>query len=182
MAKSIGTNMSWPLTGGQMLCYADLKPLIYSNIQRHKTIDSVFDSSLTNKLALLYESRPGQGHWILLMRDKRKNTIYFFDSYGECRPDDLVDTMSKNMYSQKYLVKLLLKSDYKVDYNNHKYQRYGASIQTCGRHCIVRSRYPQLDTDQYYEMMKHIRENTRLSYDRIVTILTNDLRNYVCVN
>ena len=182
MVKSIGMDMSWPLNGGQMHMYGDLKTVIYSNVQRHKTIDSLFNSMLSDKLALLYESIPRQGHWILLMRDKPKNTIYFFDSYGECRPDDLVDTMSKNMYNQKYLVKLLLKSDYKVDYNNHKYQRYGASIQTCGRHCIVRSRYPQLDTDQYYDLMRSIREHTKLSYDRIVTILTNDLRNYVCVN
>ena len=182
MAKGIGMDMNWPLTGGQMHFYGGLKPVIYSNIDRHKTIDAIFDSSSTDKLALLYEAIRGQGHWILLMRNKPKNTIYFFDSYGESKPDDLIDTMSKHMYEKKHLVELMLMSDYKIDYNNHKYQRYMPSIQTCGRHCIVRSRYPQLTTDEYYQMMHFIRENTKLSYDRIVTLLTNDMRNYTCVN
>jgi hypothetical protein len=59
----------------------DAKIISYPNIYNYNTIDNLFGDS--DKIIILYlVTALNNGHWVCLLRNKMKNTIYFFDSYG----------------------------------------------------------------------------------------------------
>ena len=68
-------------------CEKNIKILKYGQLRDFKNIDDAFNPY--DAIALLYESKPNYGHWVLLLRHPKKKTIEFFDSYG-IFPDDQI--------------------------------------------------------------------------------------------
>jgi len=152
-------------------CEKNIKILKYGQLRNFKNIDDAFDPY--DAIALLYESKPNYGHWVLLLRHPKKKTIEFFDSYG-IFPDDQIkkipDEINK-MVGQGfiYLTDLLVKSPYKIIYNSEPVQKMSTKISSCGRHLCLRYLLRNLPMNKYIEILKSDKFNDS---DDIVTYLT----------
>ena len=57
-----------------------IKILKYSQLRNFKSIDDLLKPY--GRVIILYESKPGYGHWVGLFRYPHSDVIEFFDSYG----------------------------------------------------------------------------------------------------
>lgn len=140
----------------------------YKQLMKHKNINEVLEPF--GSVVILLESRDNFGHWLCLI--KRGDTIEFFDPYG-IKPDNqrafIPAAYKKQHYPEKYLVKLLLNSRYKIRYSEFKLQDINDSeISTCGRWCCMRIIFKDLDEYQF----KKLFTGKSLKPDLLVTYAT----------
>lgn len=138
---------------------ADIRAALGDNIAIHtnrelrgmRRIDDLFDSQ--GRAILLYTPEdPTSGHWVCLM--KRKDGIYFWDSYGD-RPD-----IPAYLGDQPpILTQLLSHAGVPVHYNTHPYQKMGGSVATCGRWCIARLLYRDRDEAAFRSIVGEFKGN-----------------------
>ena len=130
---------------------------------------------------LLYLQQPNSGHWVLVYRDR--DVINFFCSYGSM-PNTPLGWISKEQnealgQGTPYLMNLFNASPLPVDVNKIDYQsNRNMDIATCGRHDVFRLHtflHDHLDMKEYYTLMKHLKENSRMSYDEIVSDIINKI-------
>jgi hypothetical protein len=132
-----------------------LKIISYPDLLKYKTIDQALDEK--GRLMILYLTQDEYtGHWICLL--KRGNKIEFFDPYGNLKPDDQSDWVSKKKLAEfdqdtHYLTKLLKESGYKIVYNKFPFQSESRDISTCGRHCATRLYFKHLSLPEYTQMI-----------------------------
>ena len=124
---------------------------------------------------LLYETSKNWGHWVCLFKDPKSNIIEHFDSYG-IRPDDEIKFVPK--YFRKiggedlpHLTALLYKSNAPIRYNHHKLQSSRRGVSTCGRWCVLRLIFKDLDENNFKKLF-----DGKGDKDKYVTILTNSIR------
>ncbi len=125
------------------------------------------------------------GHWQLLLINKSKKRLEFFDPYGiSCK--ETPSRISKKIRIKlkenvNILYKLLKKfqaenQNWFVTENKFPYQKMAANVDTCGRHCAVRALKYKLTEDQYYNYLsKYMKDNNLLDYDECVVNLTYDV-------
>tara|TARA_B100000214_G_C23568964_1_gene446407 strand:+ start:78 stop:566 length:489 start_codon:yes stop_codon:yes gene_type:complete len=162
--------MEKSLSGYEILNNVECNILTYSDIKKFNNIDDLF---INDKCIILYETTKNKGHWTCIY--KYKDTIYFFDSYGNNFSEQtkfIPKHINKKLkQDHKKLIELLYKSPYKVEYNEHKLQKYKQGVNTCGRWCIIRLKYPEIPVDEFNKLFK----NKKLSPDEIVLGLTNNI-------
>lgn len=146
--------------------------VLYPDIWKYKSIDQLLYPH--NACFLLFETNPYYGHWCAII--KYGKTIEFFDPYSGY-PDDVLDFIPndfKNKSNQQfpYLTKLLYECPYKIEFNDHKYQKHKKSINTCGRHCAVRILHKNLNLKQYDKFIKSNCKKMNMDPDSLVTYLT----------
>jgi hypothetical protein len=171
--------MDYSLSGADLMTFVDnqAKIVTYPQLDDFKSIDDLL--SPYDVVFILYETKPKYGHWTVLFRVN--NTINFFDSYNY-QPDAQFTFISKdfrvkNEMTVPTLTKMLLDAQaggYEIHYNNHKIQAESKNIATCGRHVLFRLLFKDMDIDTYYNMLKFIKKETKLTFDEIVTIMTGD--------
>jgi hypothetical protein len=163
--------MSYPLSDGDInkILKPDTKILVYPDLENVSSIDEIFDPM--GRCMLLYPvSSEFSGHWVCLM--KRGNSIEFFDPYGNA-PDTELEWVSKAKrramnIEEPTLTRLMKESGYKTTYNSHDFQEDHKSVNTCGRHCIVRLVFKHLTLDEYRKLIK----SSGLSPDEFVSGVT----------
>lgn len=152
-------------------CEKNIKILKYGQLKNFKNIDDAFNPY--DAIALLYESKPNYGHWVLLLRHPKKKTIEFFDSYGIFPDDQLkkIPNEINKMVGQGfiYLTKLLVDSPYKIIYNRVPVQEMGRKISSCGRHLCLRYLLKHVPLKKY---IKILTSDSCNNSDDIVTYLT----------
>ncbi len=142
--------------------------LKYSELYDYDNID---DAMKDDALVILYEASKDNGHWCCLT--KKGNTLRFADPYGVF-PDDELDwlknTSFKKMSKQDfpYLSYLMYKSPYKLEFNEHKFQKLGNGINTCGRWCILFCALKDLPLSKLKKLFK----NQDMDSDLLATALT----------
>ncbi len=146
--------------------------ILYPNLHKYKTIDQILKPH--NACFLLFETQPSFGHWCAII--KYGNTVEFFDSYSGY-PDDVLDFIPKEFRvksKQKYpyLTKLLYECPYKIEFNDHKYQKLSHDISTCGRHAACRIMCKHMNLEEYDDFMNAMCEYFNMTPDDIVTYLT----------
>tara|TARA_R110000868_G_scaffold122098_2_gene323677 strand:+ start:116 stop:646 length:531 start_codon:yes stop_codon:yes gene_type:complete len=128
----------------------------YPDLEDMNSIDEIFDDQ--GRAVMLFLTKDeNTGHWISL--HKKENIIYYFDPYGydvdeekELIPDYKLEELNQE---QPFLMDLFKKSKYKVYSNQYAFQNRNAkNVNTCGRHCVVRLIYKNLDLDDYLDMIK----------------------------
>ena len=117
------------------------------------------------------------GHYVALVKNDDNRTIYFMDSYGK-KPDvgQKPKDDPQDLYDERQntLIKLLLESGYNVDYSPYKFQSIAdKNIATCGRHALMRSNHPELNTEEYHNLMKSLKDKFNMPYDDIVSYLVH---------
>ena len=148
--------ISKSLSGTEVLNLLDNKCNLvqYSDLHNIKSIDELLGPH--KKCVLLYHTSTNYGHWCCVW--EYNNTIFFFDSYGgvvdtqlKFLPRDLKQELNSN---HNYLIKLMYDSDKEVEYNQHDLQSRKLGVNTCGRWCVNRLRFPEISIDDYYQLFK----------------------------
>jgi len=163
----------------------------YTELNNYNNLEELLPKNKTFVI-ILYENQPNKGHWTALLRYKDKqrgDTVEFFDSLADNgEPDAPLKWNSAKTnkllgQGQPILTYLLNKSNLPVVYNKLKFQsdgnkKDGNNINTCGRHCVFRiitmlgNNY---NLEQYQKLMKEIKEESRNTYDEIVSHLIQDV-------
>jgi hypothetical protein len=119
------------------------------------------------------------GHWVLiwLKNEGRERGLYFYDSYGNT-PDseEYKKYVSTNVLKaveqdEPYLLKELYDSGFRIYFNEFPHQIDKKDISSCGRHCIVRSSFLDMDTNDYDKIITA----GSLTPDEKVLILTSGI-------
>ena len=132
----------------------------YPELEFVEHIDEIFDQHGRSSMLFLTED-DFSGHWCCFL--KKNDEIHYFDPYG-LYPDEPKEWISKKKLeklneSKPFLTKLLKESGYKVFINNYPFQEDKNKINTCGKHCVVRLLYKDLNLDQYLNLIKNSNKN-----------------------
>lgn len=130
------------------------------------------DDLLINDMCLIiYNEINKIGHWCCMK--KIKNTIYFFDPYG-----DFIDEQQKytNKIYDPVLRKILkryikLNKKNKVEYNDNQLQKFKKGINTCGRWCGIFLKYDKVTIDEFNEIFNFYKSKG-YDLDELITNLT----------
>jgi hypothetical protein len=154
----------------------------YLEMSQQENIDELF--SKNNCIALLYLTKSENfGHWTALIRDEAKHTIYFFDSYGKYPDYTLIKVVEElkeqlNM-TRNYLAKLLLgameQEGWTIDYSDHRLQKTGKGVNTCGRWVAARILRKELSNDEFANLFHTDNPKERMDPDFLVTAWTDHL-------
>mgnify|MGYP003634866373 CR=1 FL=1 len=142
------------LSGEDIHKLIDCNVLTYSDLHRHKTIESILGKH--KKAVLLYHTSASYGHWTTIY--EYNNTIFFFDSYGS-KLDSQLKYLNENLRedlksNHTYLSQLLYNSNKKVEYNQYQFQSKSPGIATCGRWSIHRLKHPDISIEEYHKIFK----------------------------
>jgi len=137
------------------------KILVYSDLQKFNTLDEALGEHAA--AFLLYETKKDFGHWTAIFRIMNENgkltdTVEFFDPYGKF-PDTQLEWVPehfKKISGQDYpqLTYLLYHSPYNLTYNEHKFQKVGDGINTCGRWSALRIAFREMPLKIFNDTFK----------------------------
>lgn len=150
----------------------ETKIITYPELAKYKTIDELLQPY--GNVIILYLTGENYGHWTCLFKLDDKN-VEFFDPYA-LKPDrelKLIPMHFRRIKNQvtPHLSHLLYNSKYTIHYNDYPLQKHFRDINTCGRHCIIRLYFKNINIDKYIKLMT----NQKKSPDEIVTYLTSFL-------
>jgi hypothetical protein len=149
------------------------------NYEDLKYVDNLLPLFKDDALIIIYLQTESFGHWCCL-NILPDNNIEFFDPYGFFPDAELEFSRESDnqVKGEKLLTKLLAKlsSKYKVSYNHHKFQKQAPAVNTCGKHCILRSNLNNLSLAQYKKQLDDWlkRMPALKDYDDLVSLLTLD--------
>ncbi|HLX52494.1 MAG TPA: hypothetical protein VKR58_01040 [Aquella sp.] len=144
--------------------------ILYPELVNYNSIDEILEPY--GACFLLFEARLKPfpyGHWCCLFKLDNQ-TIEFFNPYGGY-PDDSLEYIPMDIRKQSnqdypYLSWLMINSPYDLTYNEHKFQKHGNNIKTCGRWCAVRLLCRNSNLEQFTKIFKN------KNGDELVTLVT----------
>ena len=151
-----------------------VKIIAYPELAKYTHIEDAFDAE--GRVVILFETESKTvGHWIALHATP-DGGIEFFDAYG-LRPDSEKRWLSKSKLVELHedeplLMDLLRDAEARgmpVTFNNTHFQSNSPSVQTCGRHCVVRLMGKGRSLPDYTVWIK----NQPGTPDDVVTRITN---------
>lgn len=151
-----------------------IRVVLYDDIIKSNNIDDVFNGN--NKLIIFYPAlqikNTTMGHYCCIT--KLNDVIYFYDPLGYKIDEYKKKTIGRgNLYREQYnsLIKLLLQSPYKVDYNIKQHQSRKPDVSTCGRHCILRCMNANMTNYEYDRALRKLAKQMGLKdklFDKLV--------------
>lgn len=146
----------------------------YGDLQHFDSVDALLKPH--GRVFILYESKPGYGHWTVLHRLGPRD-VELFDSYGLPIDDELKFIPQKyrkhSAQARAHLSQLLGHSPYRVHYNNHHLQAVKKGINTCGRWCVARCVNNDMDIDTFYEKIMERCRTEGMKPDEVVCDLVS---------
>ena len=149
-----------PLSGDDLLEQASklgkdeshMSWIVYNDLMGVNSLEELFSGGLNSIFVLLQitNSSGGMadvGHWILLSIDDQRNLSYF-DPYGLSIDQDLALTMEPRTI-------LDLIGSMKVDVNRFRHQMFRDSVNTCGRHTVLRALFNFMSNKEYNDIIIH---------------------------
>lgn len=132
------------------------KVVTYDKLYQYHNIDELLEPY--GAVFLLYLFKPRYGHWTAVIK-RNHNTIEYFDSYGQV-PDEVLDYIpisfrKKTHQDYPYLSRLLWKSPYNIEYNEHHFQKHKPDIKTCGRFAALRVIFRHLTLNKFAQIFDH---------------------------
>jgi hypothetical protein len=156
----------------------ETKILSYPKFCEVEHIDSVFDR-LGRCVFLFLTENETTGHWLCMFK-RGKDTIEYFDSYGE-KPDAQRKWLSEEQLEdlgegEPCLTYLLKASGYKVYYNTVQYQKDKQDVNSCGRWCVARLICKDFSNLQFHNLIKQqMKERGLQSPDDWVAVFTAEI-------
>ena len=167
--------VNYSLSNIDIAMYLDNPNIVkYGDLAQFDSIDQVFDGY--SYVIVLIKTSTSSGHWISLLR--YNNCVEQFDSYGGTIDHEL-SYISKQMKAKlgetdHFLTRLLKNSDYKIVVNKYKFQAEAESVDTCGRHVLLRIIMficGGMHLDEYIKWFKTSVRKLKLSNDLLVVKL-----------
>lgn len=153
--------------------------VMYPDIHKMKSLDEVLGPH--GAAIILFESKPGYGHWCSLFRGPGRDNgmVEFFNPYGGY-PDDSLKLIGRGFAAKTnqdvpYLSRLMIQSPYRLSYNQYPFQRQAGGIRTCGRHCASRLLLRDLTLDQYHDWIVEQARKTGTDADAVVSAITDQV-------
>lgn len=148
--------------------------LTNSELNRYHTIDDALGKY--GAIAYLYLVDDNYGHWTAIFKRKNKkgeDVLEFFDPYSII-PDGELDFIGNGIRKRTNTIfpklsELLYNSPYKIEYNDHKFQKFGHHISTCGRWVIARLLFRDLTLEEFYKLFRPTED---VDSDKLVTAFT----------
>jgi hypothetical protein len=148
----------------------DTDIIMYNQLPNYNSIEELLPHDRSH-FVLLYQDSPNSGHWTCCLR--QKNTVEFFDSYGNYPDKDLNWVLPEKRHDLgidgKYLSSLLNKTKMKVIYNTEPYQASGRQFATCGRHVVFRLMNVDKGLLKYHKHIRSEMKKNKCDYDAIVS-------------
>ena len=133
IAKCIGTSrVKWML-------YDDLKDI--KNVQQlfGENIDAIY-------ILLLIKNQEDNvssvGHWVTFLFHRERREYYWYDPYGLRIAKELDITQEPD-----FIIKIT--KGINIHENIIQHQKFSSEINTCGRHCVLRSVFYHLNNKEY---------------------------------
>src|ERR1043166_5728715 len=149
--------------------------VLYPDIRKYKNIDDLLGKY--GACVILYLTKENYGHWCCIFK-QNKNTIQFFDSYGEMVDNALDYSMDPYFKKKKGMDLPLLThmlyncyNKYEIRFNNFKFQEDKTDVNTCGRFVVVRIWSKNLDEYEFNDFMN----STKYKPDELVSLLTQEI-------
>lgn len=163
------------LSDKQVLKLIDNKAnlILYTDLHKYNNIDQILNPY--GACIVLFEAKPRYGHWCCIFK-VNDNLLEFFNPYGGY-PDDSLEyipldfRLNTNQY-YPYLSILMYNSKYELSYNEYKFQKHGTDIKTCGRWCAIRLIFRKFTLDEFYYLIKYLKDLLNIKSDELVTLLT----------
>jgi hypothetical protein len=163
-------NRSLSNTDIERLLHGKTRVILYQDLQRFSSIEQALQPY--GNVVILYPARSNvDGHWVCVLYsvDKRgRRVIEFFDPYGYSPDTEFSKTSIK---LPRFLARLLIRTRYPLEYNNHKIQKQAGNINTCGRHVVNRIWNKDLDIDTYNKLFG---SSDGVNADALVTYVTSN--------
>lgn len=171
-----------PMSDGDIKYYfPNAKIKTINELSKYNTIDELLPND-TDYIFILWERSQNLGHWCLIIKNKKNNSLEYFDPYGYyyTAPIYWVGSGMREKLNLKPYVKYLLEnSNYNVEYNGFDFQNKNDNkMSTCGRHCCFRLMTflnHGITLNEYITLMKNLKKKSNMNYDEIVSDLINKI-------
>ena len=169
------SSIAYPLSDSEVSQLLDGKThvVVYPDLSQISDIDELLEPH--GSCVILIEFKKDYGHWTCLIK-RGEDSIEWFDSYG-AKPDSELKQIPlsfriKSNQNHTQIIRLLLGSGKKIQYNQYRLQKLKNGINTCGRHCVVRILMKDYNIDKYAKML---RADPDMNPDQVVTEVTNQI-------
>lgn len=164
------------------------KPIQLVRVRNHSDLyDFVNNPNTPSLLRVLLHYQNGgnknmvSGHWCAMLIDKANKIIYYYDSYGDkvdatlshIPPYKLQEYDQTDKFIDKFLV-YAMNHGYEIHYNDHKHQRSGKGINTCGRYSACFLKYARSVDDFHRFLSTYARHHNCPTYDDAIVKLTQN--------
>jgi len=154
---------------------SEIPVMIYSDLINNGVLNTLLDSP-EHCVVFLVRQAETSGHWcVCFLKTKGKEIgIHIYDSYGnppdgeEWKKHVSLEILKQVQQEEPYLLTDLYNSGYKIYFNQYRHQSKDPRNQSCGRHCITRCSFLDLDTDEYNKMIT----SKGVSPDNVVFAMT----------
>lgn len=143
------------------------KVMLYEQLKNYKSLDELIPNYKDAVIILLQIQGPGAppvGHWIALLN--HENHFEHFDSYGLDPDEELALT-----HEHPHITDIIRGTSKRVESSSFKLQAKKEAVNTCGRWCIVRVKYPELEKKPFVDMIRKVHSIP----DVAVTLMTRFL-------
>jgi hypothetical protein len=122
--------------------------MLYDDLAKFSQPDEIFKDKYEAIYVLLQiksedPTKSAVGHWVCFIFHREKNEYYWYDSYGIPIAKELSLT-----HEPDTILKLTKNVNLGME-NKHRHQMFRDDVNTCGRHCVLRSVFWHLDNDEY---------------------------------
>jgi hypothetical protein len=128
-----------------------LNLITYEDLEQYNSIDDVLGEH--GACIILYQRERFEGHWTCLWRSNKNNVLWFYDPMGiEMDTEVKLSKFQLRVHNGQevlHLTHLIEQSNYTVISNTFEHQKNARTINTCGRHCVTRLLFRELNPTQY---------------------------------
>ena len=159
------TKLSYPLSNEEILQFFDGK----CEVIRYADLVDKFPLDKYGRCVILIQSNP-TNHWVLVMKLNNGSTL-FQDSYGMFPSDQfnwIPKSVQKMTKQDRKKILDILASTPDMRYSPYKLQKSKTSISTCGKHACVRALFPDIDENQYWELISALAKDFNIGTDDVV--------------
>lgn len=153
--------------------------VLYPDLHKMRSLDEVMGPH--GAAIILFEARPSYGHWCAVFRGPGGDDgmVEFFNPYGGY-PDDSLKHIGAAFAAETdqdfpYLSHLMMRSPYRLSYNQYAFQRHNPDVKTCGRHCAARILLRDLPLDSYKDWIVSQAKRTGTDADAVVSGVTREI-------
>lgn len=122
--------------------------ILYNDLKKFKDVKDLFGDNYEAIYVLLQiksndPTKSKVGHWVCFIYHREKNEYYWYDSYAIDIGQELDLTHEEDTIIQ------LTKNINLGALNTNRHQLFRDDVNTCGRHCCLRSVFWHLNNDEY---------------------------------
>lgn len=167
-----------PLSGDDLINMAksmgfyNVRWILYKDLEKYDNVDQLFEDKYhaVYVLLLIRSDKIGEqsiGHWVCFIYHRERDEYFWYDSYA------IPITKELSITQEKDTIVRLTKNINLGSENVHQHQLFRDDVNTCGRHCVLRSIFHHLDNEEYHHLVVNPLIPSRIkNADVLVALIT----------